>query len=103
MKVLRLMAQLILFNCLLTLHLHAQNFPFPQNQTYAYGLKPQNAKAADAQKAYNTWKANFLTPCSNGRYRVKFDNPSQTVSEGIAYGMSFTRFFGLYFVKYFQQ
>jgi endo-1,4-beta-D-glucanase Y len=94
MKVLRLMAQLILFNCLLTLHLHAQNFPFPQNQTYAYGLKPQNAKAADAQKAYNTWKANFLTPCSNGRYRVKFDNPSQTVSEGIAYGMLLTAYAG---------
>jgi endo-1,4-beta-D-glucanase Y len=58
-----------------------------QNKGYSYGLMPSNRSAADASSAYNTWKTNFVASCSNGRYRVKFDNQSQTVSEGIGYGM----------------
>ncbi|HAS39578.1 MAG TPA: hypothetical protein DCS93_03825 [Microscillaceae bacterium] len=94
MRFLRIITQLMVFLCLCIAQVQAQNFPFPQNKTYDYGLKPQNASAQDAQKAYNTWKTNFLTPCANGRYRVKFDNPSQTVSEGIAYGMLLTAYAG---------
>ncbi|OJJ19220.1 hypothetical protein BKI52_20630 [marine bacterium AO1-C] len=94
MRFLPLITQLLVLMCLLNIQTQAQNFPFPQNKVYAYGLKPQNASAQDAQKAYNTWKTNFLTPCANGRYRVKFDNPSQTVSEGIAYGMLLTAYAG---------
>jgi endo-1,4-beta-D-glucanase Y len=46
-----------------------------------------NKNSQDALNNYNTWKTNFVESCSNGRYRVKFDAPSETVSEGIGYGM----------------
>lgn len=94
MRVLIVITQLFVLHCLLTIEAKAQNFPFPQNKVYQYGLMPANRSAQDAQKAYNTWKANFLTPCSNGSYRVKFDNPAQTVSEGIAYGMLLSAYAG---------
>ncbi|MFN6945706.1 MAG: glycosyl hydrolase family 8 [Cytophagaceae bacterium] len=60
--------------------------PWAQAQ-YQNGLMPSNRNASDATSAYNTWKSNFLTTCSNGRYRVRFDDPNHTVSEGVAYGM----------------
>ena len=94
MRFLRLTTQLVVLLYLFSAQVRAQNFPFPQNKVYDHGLMPTNASAQDAQRAYNTWKSNFLTTCSNGRYRVKFDNPSQTVSEGIAYGMLLTAYAG---------
>jgi endo-1,4-beta-D-glucanase Y len=68
---------------------------------YAYGLIPSNlptgsyqylsssafGKSQDAYNAYNAWKAAYVEDCGGGNLRVKFDNPAQTVSEGIAYGM----------------
>lgn len=71
-----------------------QNYPFPQTRTYSFGLMPGNKSGSDAQSAYNTWKSNFVTACSNGRYRVKFDDQSQTVSEGIGYGMLLAAYAG---------
>ncbi|MBX9853628.1 MAG: carbohydrate-binding protein [Cytophagaceae bacterium] len=79
---------------LLSLNVQAQNFPFPQNRVYGFGLMPGNRSGADAQSAYNTWKTNFLASCANGRYRVKFDDPNQTVSEGIGYGMLLSAYAG---------
>ena len=75
-------------------YIHAQNNPFPQNKTYSYGLMPSNKNASDASSAYSTWKTNFLAPCNNGRFRVKFDNAAQTVSEGIGYGMLLSAYAG---------
>src|SRR5574344_743189 len=67
--------------------------PFGSNTQYSYGIMPTNLpsggtyggsqKAADA---YNAWKNAYVASCS-GSYRVKFDDGSSTVSEGIAYGM----------------
>lgn len=57
------------------------------NADYSFGIKPTNIGANDMADVYNSWKTKFLTSCSNGRFRVKFDDPSFTVSEGIAYGM----------------
>ena len=61
----------------------------------------------DALDNYNIWKTNFVTACNNGRYRIKFDNPSETVSEGIGYGMLLsvyaadkTLFDGLWWVSF---
>jgi endoglucanase len=71
-----------------------QTYPFPQNKVYSYGLMPSNRSSSDASAAYTTWKTNFLSACSNGRYRVKFDDPSQTVSEGIGYGMLLSAYAG---------
>ncbi|VXC24563.1 putative secreted protein (Por secretion system target) [Flavobacterium sp. 9AF] len=72
----------------------AQTQPFPANKVYSYGLMPTNRNFQDAAANYNIWKTNFLESCGNGRYRVKFDNPNQTVSEGIAYGMLLTAYAG---------
>jgi endoglucanase len=71
-----------------------QTSPFPQNKIYSYGLMPGNRSASDASSAYSTWKTNFLSACANGRYRVKFDDPNQTVSEGIGYGMLLSAYAG---------
>ncbi len=68
---------------------------------YPYGLMPSNlpisaykylsansfGKSQDAFVAYNSWKQSFAENCGAGVWRVKFDDPTKTVSEGIAYGM----------------
>ncbi|MEM9340649.1 MAG: glycosyl hydrolase family 8, partial [Bacteroidota bacterium] len=72
----------------------AQKYPFPQNQAYDFGLSPDNSDHQDALDAYEVWKTNFLSSCGNGTYRVAWDDPSQTVSEGIAYGMLLTAYAG---------
>jgi endo-1,4-beta-D-glucanase Y len=77
---------------LLSATLAAQTFPFPQNATYAYGIKPMGRNHGDAQEAYNDWKSRFVTSDGAGGYqRVFYDeNPQEahwTVSEGIGYGM----------------
>lgn len=71
----------------LCLKSYAQKQPFPANVAFTNGLMASNKNSLDAQNNYNTWKTNFVEACSNGRYRIKFDNPSETVSEGIGYGM----------------
>ncbi|WP_240723548.1 glycosyl hydrolase family 8, partial [Flavobacterium sp. J27] len=68
----------------------AQTQPFPANVTFSNGLMASNKNDADATSSYDVWKTNFIEACSNGRYRVKFDNSSETVSEGIGYGMLLT-------------
>ena len=70
----------------------AQTQPFPANLTFSNGLMPTNKNDADASSSYSTWKTNFIEACSNGRYRVRFDNPNETVSEGIGYGMLLTAY-----------
>ena len=66
---------------------NAQKQPFPANVKFANGLMASTKNSLDAKANYDTWKSNFVEGCSNGRYRVKFDTQSQTVSEGIGYGM----------------
>lgn len=66
-------------------------YPFPQNRAFANGFKPTTITGADATAAYNDWKASFAENCS-GTWRIKFDNSSETVSEGIAYGMLLAAF-----------
>lgn len=73
---------------------NAQTQIFPANKTYANGLMATNKNSQDVTDAYNTWKTNFAESCSNGRYRVKFDDPSKTVSEGIGYGMLLSVYMG---------
>lgn len=66
---------------------HAQTQPFPANKTYSYGLIATTRNSQDAVANYATWKTNFVEACNNGRFRIKFDETSKTVSEGIGYGM----------------
>lgn len=72
---------------LLAIESQSQTQPFPANKVYGNGLMAVPRSSQDAQTNYDVWKNNFVESCSNGRYRVKFDNSSETVSEGIAYGM----------------
>lgn len=58
-----------------------------QNQTYLHGTQPDNIQSNDIYDVYVSWRTTFAEPCNNGRYRIKFDTPTETVSEGIAYGM----------------
>ena len=69
-----------------------QTQSFPANKVYTHGLMATNRSGQDAVSNYTIWKTNFLESCSNNRYRVKFDSPSQTVSEGVAYGMLLTSY-----------
>jgi endo-1,4-beta-D-glucanase Y len=66
---------------------NAQKQPFPANVQFSNGLMASTKNSQDAKNNYDLWKNNFVESCSNGRYRVKFDTQSQTVSEGIGYGM----------------
>lgn len=74
----------IAFLCLTS---NAQKQPFPANVVFTNGLMSSSKNGQDAVNNYNIWKTNFVEQCANGRYRVKFDNPGETVSEGIGYGM----------------
>jgi endo-1,4-beta-D-glucanase Y len=71
----------------LCLKSNAQKQPFPANVSFANGLMASSKNSQDAKNNYDLWKTNFVEACSNGRFRVKFDDPNQTVSEGIGYGM----------------
>jgi len=68
--------------------------PFGSNSSYEYGMMPTNlptsgsyGKASEIASIYNQWKTDYVENCGSDRARVKFDNPYQTVSEGIGYGM----------------
>jgi endo-1,4-beta-D-glucanase Y len=64
----------------------APKFPFPQDQKYAFGIKPTGADHNDVQAAYNIFVKNYYEE-SGDMARIKWDTPTQTVSEGIGYGM----------------
>lgn len=51
------------------------------------GVNTQYGKSTEAATAYTTWKSEFREVCSGKGARIRFDNASETVSEGIAYGM----------------
>lgn len=59
-------------------------------------FSPTNVSAADAQGAYDTWKAAHLEDCSGGVWRVRWESAKQdaTVSESIGYGMLLTEIYG---------
>lgn len=53
------------------------------------GFFPTTVTVKDAFAAFNQWKQRQVEDCGGGVLRVKFDTPneSQTVSEGIGYGL----------------
>lgn len=64
--------------------------PFGSNNSYSGTyILPSNAMDSHAQSAYNSWVDTYVLSCGGNpaRFRVKFDNANETVSEGIAYGM----------------
>lgn len=74
--------------------------PFNSRSSYPYGIMPTNlptsgtyTKSQAAADAYNSWKSNLTATCTVGT-RVKYDDTSVTVSEGIAYGMLLAAYAG---------
>lgn len=74
------------FLFLITVNAQISSVSF-ENLDYEYGTQPTNIQTNDIYDVYVSWRNTFAEPCTNGRYRIKFDTPSQSVSEGIAYGM----------------
>lgn len=72
----------------------SQTQSFPANKSYSNGLMATSKNSQDAKDSYDIWKTNFVESCSNSRYRVKFDDSSKTVSEGIGYGMLLSAYMG---------
>ena len=67
---------------------YADNFPFPRNTIYPFGIMPVARNANDAEAAYLLWKNTYVTQQGAGGFRrVVWDDNSSTVSEGIGYGM----------------
>ena len=91
-----MLVAVLMSGMLATGHSMAQTatFPFPQTVTYANGVVPTTVSSADARAAYQSWKTNYLETCANGTVRVRFDDPAQTVSEGIGYGMILSAYYG---------
>lgn len=68
--------------------------PFGSNSSYDYGMMPTNLPSSgtyggstEAANAYNSFKNEFVENCGSNEARVKFDQKTKTVSEGIAYTM----------------
>ena len=76
------------------LHAVGQNRPFPQNVNYPHGFQPSTITSQDAKAAYDKFAAENYVSCGNGQWRVKFNNPNQTVSEGIGWAMVLTAYYG---------
>jgi endoglucanase len=72
----------------------AQTQPFPANKVYSNGLMATGKNSQDVSDSYTIWKTNFVESCTNSRFRVKFDDTSKTVSEGIGYGMLLSVYMG---------
>ena len=91
----RFLATLLVVFTFLTVN--AQNRPFPSNFPYAFGITPTTMTATGfrgAEAAYISFKTDFITSCTPTTYRVKWDEPDKTVSEGIGYGMLVTAYWG---------
>lgn len=83
---------LIVFICLLlSISINSQEL---LNHGYNYGTLPTNINPNDITSAYTSWKNNFTESCGDDRIRVRFDVPSETVSEGIGYGMLIAAYAG---------
>ena len=70
------------------------NIPFNSNNSYDFGLLPTNlpssgayGQSTEAANAWEEFKSGYIVNCGSDRARVKFDNQSETVSEGVAYSM----------------
>jgi len=82
MRKLMFLVGLLLFSA----SIWAQNFPFPQNISYKHGIVASNPRSDKIQSLYNAWVNQYYVESGN-MARIKFDEPTETVSEGIGYGM----------------
>ncbi len=64
----------------------APKFPFPQQAKYQYGILPSGVSPKHVQSVYDIWLKGYYVE-EGTQARIKFDEPENTVSEGIGYGM----------------
>lgn len=64
----------------------APKFPFPQQAKYQYGILPAGVSPKHVQSVYDIWLKGYYVE-EGTQARIKFDEPENTVSEGIGYGM----------------
>lgn len=69
-----------------------QCFPFPVAETkgyeYPHGITASNPDVAKIQSKFVSWNKTMYRESSDGKYgRIRFDDETYTVSEGIGYGM----------------
>lgn len=82
------------FLVLITL-VKAQNYPFPQQVNYTYGIKPNSQTQAvmnsDVQAKFVQWRSVFVTstgcPTAGTKRIVQVNNSNYSCSEGISYGL----------------
>lgn len=77
-----LLSWLLFFNSLAM----AQKYPFPQQSHYPNGILPSGIDHKHVQSVYDIWLNGYYAE-SGDQARIKFDEPENTVSEGIGYGM----------------
>ncbi|MBR5434648.1 MAG: T9SS type A sorting domain-containing protein [Bacteroidales bacterium] len=82
---------LIVAGVLLAFSGFGQNYPFPMNEqgySYPYGISATNPSNATIQSKFVAWEKAMYTENSDKTLaRIKYDDGTSTVSEGIAYGM----------------
>ena len=66
--------------------LAAAKYPFPQGVRYAHGIKTSGITYDAIQYAFMDFQTRLYEE-SGDKARIKWDTPTQTVSEGIGYGM----------------
>lgn len=69
-----------------------QCFPFPVAETkgyeYPYGITASNPDVAKIQSKFVSWNKTMYRESTDGKYgRIRFDDETYTVSEGVGYGM----------------
>ena len=67
----------------------SQNYPFPMNESgysYPYGIVPATVSNSTIQSKFKAWESAMWDESGN-LGRIKYDDGTSTVSEGIAYGM----------------
>lgn len=57
------------------------------DRSYGHGFIPTGISDTELKAAWAHWKDNHVELCGTNSARVIWDEPTQTVSEGIAYGM----------------
>ncbi|HSQ42434.1 MAG TPA: glycosyl hydrolase family 8 [Fibrobacteraceae bacterium] len=61
-------------------------FPYPQEGSYPYGINATDPQSSALKTKFTKWYSNYYS--ESGNYaRIKFDDTTYTVSEGIGYGM----------------
>jgi endo-1,4-beta-D-glucanase Y len=76
----------IMLLCSFAVSYSAAKFPFPQQAKYKNGIMPAGVSPKHVQTVYDVWLQGYYEE-SGDQARIKFDEPANTVSEGIGYGM----------------